>query len=182
MAKPRYRIRKKKKTDTQLPVRRTSKEITAHPSMVLKAIEGSGGSVRLIAERLGCSRAVANRVLTDQNLYTNEASFYDIRKTFQDEEEVLADKAEETLLECLDQRIDLKTAANVAKFILERKRADRGWGNVTKHEVNGNINHGVMHVDARVLDLPVEARKAFFAALDKHESETMEAEGCELLE
>lgn len=178
----RYRVRKKKPSEAPVPVLRTAKEITSHPSMVLKAVAGSGGSVRLIAERLGCSRHVANRVLSDQNLYANESTFYEVRRAFQAEEEVLADKAEETLLECLEQRIDLKTAASVAKFVLERRRADKGWGNVTKHEVSGTVNHGVLHVDAKVLDLPLEMRKAFLDALERHESEVLETEGCEISE
>jgi hypothetical protein len=111
---------------------------------------------------------VAERVLTDATLYREE-TYYDIARAYKSEQETTGDLAEMTLREAMSQRLDISTAARTAQWWLERKHADRGFANVTKHEHTGSIGHHVIKADLgeRSLDdLTVEEKRRLVAQMD----------------
>jgi hypothetical protein len=48
---------------------------------------------------------------------------------------------------------------------------ERGYGEIHKHEIKGEITHTVETVDVDALDLPLETRKQLLEALQKKEAE-----------
>lgn len=81
---------------------------------VLMAIKNSGGIVKIIAHRLGCSRATAKKYIY---------KWEDTRIAMEEEQEEFIDSAEQVVLSKI-----LKHDVNTAKWYLALKGKSRGYG------------------------------------------------------
>lgn len=83
-------------------------------SSVIKAIEGTGGIVSQIAERLGCDR---------KTVYNYINKYQEIKEAYDNEKEMILDVCEEGLFaKIYSQDFD------AIKYYLERKGKSRGYG------------------------------------------------------
>lgn len=82
---------------------------------LLKAIQGSGGSVLEVSKRLGCAWSTARHYI---DLWD------ETRKAFEDERAVLVDAAEYVVYRAVVEQGDV----HIAKWVLSTLGRDRGWG------------------------------------------------------
>ncbi len=90
---------------------------------MLKAIDGSGGIISLIANRLGCDWHTAKKYIE---------LWEETKQAYSDELEKFKDICETTVLKSV-QDGDVQTA----KWVLSHKARDRGYGE--KIEVDGQL-------------------------------------------
>lgn len=139
---------------------------------VLKAIEGSGGVIALIARKLSM------KYMATWTMIQNAPE--DIHKVIEREKEYVGDVAEVTVREMMEQRIDFGTASRTALSILKSKRyADRGFeqekqltlqGGKKPIEINSN---NLVSID-KLKGLPIEMRKSLLSEIEETEEETDE--------
>ncbi len=154
---------------TQMPPKkRKPKAPLLTKRKVLKATQDSGGIKKLIAERCSCCyQAIANA----------EKRWPDVAKAILEEREKLADIAEQTIRYAIEQRLDLKTAADNSRWLLTRARyKDRQMGDESKVTLEGGdkpvqLNGGVP-IDT--LGLPIEIRRQILEAIEKKAEEKKE--------
>lgn len=90
---------------------------------MLKAIDGSGGIISLIANRLGCEWHTAKRYIE---------MWEETKQAYENELEKFKDICETTVLKSV-QDGDVQTA----KWVLSHRARDRGYGD--KIEVDGQV-------------------------------------------
>lgn len=83
-------------------------------STVVKAIEGTGGIISQIAEKLQCSR---------QTVYTYINKYPEVKSAYDDEKEMILDACEEGLFDKIYGH-----EFEAIKYYLERKGKSRGYG------------------------------------------------------
>ena len=169
-----------KKTTKKLKLKRKSPRqgngIT--PAQFKKALPGTCGNVKLIAERLqvswGCIYNKLKRLREGHKKYQTKA-WQSAWQAYKDEQEYMADIAEETIGDVMRQRLDLSSAARTAKWYLERKHGeDRGYKEKRELTLEGGStpihvkNEEVLPLDS--LDLPLDVRKQILEAMEKKES------------
>lgn len=139
----------------------------------VRAMRGTCGIYTLIAENLRCNPHTVRNLL-------NRPDWEDVRAEWASERAMLVDKAYGTVDYALSQRVDIGTAANTAKWVLqhlERERFGEGARTVVveggKNPIrteNKNVNVNA-NIDVSELGLPVEARRAILMALDARDRE-----------
>lgn len=102
---------------------KTYKKNNITKQKMLKAIDGSGGIISLIANRLGCDWHTAKKYIE---------LWEETKQAYSDELEKFKDICETTVLKSV-QDGDVQTA----KWVLSHKARDRGYGE--KIEVDGQI-------------------------------------------
>lgn len=131
----------------------------------LKAIIGTGGVKKLIAERLGCSYETVRRCLERED-------WEDVRWAVQDEMDKVADLAEETIALTIKQRLDLNLASQNARWLLTRARhKDRKMGDESKVTVEGGDRplrlQQSVQMSLDTIDLPIEVKRSILEAMEK---------------
>ena len=145
----------------------------ASPERMIKAIDGSGGLKRVIAERLGCSYSTVDDALRKEG-----EEWDDVRLALKIERERIGDIAEETVAETMVQRLDLSVASTTARWYLDRKHRDRGYGKEEKITLEGGKNplriENQTLVPIGELELPLETKKEILKAMEKWERKKRE--------
>ena len=139
------------------------------PKRVLKAIPGSCGIFKTIAANLGCNPCSLGFVLK-----TRKGPEWDnVRKTIEIEAESMGDMAEETVRDTIRQRLDLSVASTTARWYLDRKHPDRGYGKKSQVTLEGGDkplqiqNHTILPIQD--LNLPIEIKAKILEAMDEYE-------------
>lgn len=142
---------------------------------MLRAIKGSGGVVKLIAERLGCTWHAVYRIIKSEK-------WPNINLALEEEKEFVGDLAEETIRSVMEQRIDLASAARTARWYLERRHRDRGFTETKEVQVSGGdrpvrVEHE-HYVDVdKLRNLPLDVRVKLLEAMDEqNQGEEIEGE------
>lgn len=136
-----------------------------------RALEGTGGVLKEIARRLDTSRHQVKK-------YLNRTGWEDIRREWEEEKVRVKDLAEDAVAEAIEQRSDLDLATRNARWYLERKAKDRGYGEeVTIEGGEKPIRHQVEAVvlDAKDLkEMPLEQRKQMLEEIEAQKEEQKE--------
>jgi hypothetical protein len=90
----------------------------------IDVIPGTGGIIKYIAARVGCSRTTALRYIRQ---------FATVAAAYAEEVEATTDSAESVIIHDIEVNKDVQTA----KWYLTMKAADRGYAPTTKKEVSG---------------------------------------------
>jgi hypothetical protein len=133
----------------------------------LKALKGTGGVKSRIAENLDCTWGVVQNCLLKKG-------WEDIVAAYEEECEDRGDRAENAVDDAIDQRKDMKTSARTARWYLEQKHSDRGYGNKVEHSFKKGVHP--LHVEEKrinidSLDLPIDVKKQVLYAIEKKEAE-----------
>lgn len=86
---------------------------------LIEAIQGSNGNLSLIAKKLNCSWATAQKYISQDT---------ELSELFQGENEAMLDKAEDIVNQALDNNEEPKTQLETAKWLLAVKGRSRGYG------------------------------------------------------
>jgi len=150
---------RKRKLKVKRRVKTTEKQL-------LKAIKDTGGSIRIIAQRLDRPyRSVWGLIQNSP----------DAREAIRIEQERVADIAEETIAEMMMQRVDFGTASRTARWLLERKHIERGYKPTKELTVQGGDNplkvqsEKVLSLD-ELKSIPLEVRKRMLEEMQEDTS------------
>ena len=137
------------------------------PARLKKAIKGSCGIRHRIAERLGCAYATLDRALQMEG-----DDWEECRNLLKAEREKVGDIAEITVCESMQQRVDIGVASTTARWYLDRKHADRGYGKKEQLTLEGgqnpiSINHTLIPIAA--LNLSLETKREILKAMEAWE-------------
>lgn len=153
-----------------------TKQIT--PVRLKKALEGSCGLKSTIVKRLECTYNALYKVLQKEGDAWDEC-----RYLYKMEQERVGDIAENTILETMQQTVELAVASQTARWYLDRKHVDRGYGRKEQVTVEGGstpimVNHTIIPIDA--LKLPVEIKREILKAMELWERENRDNESSAL--
>ena len=131
-----------------------------------RAIEGSGGIKKVIADKLGLPYMTVWKII--------DRAPQSIKDLIEHEKEYMADVAEQTVLESMQQRLDIATASRTALRVLNsNKHKSRGYSEDSKLTIEGGDkplkvqNEAVLDIDS--LDLPINVRKKILKAMKEKE-------------
>lgn len=139
------------------------------PSAMRKAIKGSGGNRKVIADRLGKTRAAVSFCLDKRPLVSK--TWVKVRIAYDNECEALCDTAEKTIKDLVKQRDDIGEAGKNARWLLEKRR--RGvYGDTKTVLVEGGdkpiqIVHKQIEIDYD--KLPVHVQRELLKAAEATE-------------
>ncbi len=137
---------------------------------VLRAIKGTGGVKTKIVERLGCSYCYFLTIL-------KRPHWEDIREAIREEMDQVADLAEGTVRDAIEQRLDIGTALKASTWLLTRARhKDRQMGDESKVTLEGGDKpiQVSKNVSVESLDLPIEVKRQILAAVEAQDEEENE--------
>ncbi len=154
------------------PEKRRGLKLT--PVRVKKALEGSHGIKGLIAQRLGCSYYALSKAMARDGDAWDEC-----RYLYKLEQEKVGDIAERTVFEVMRSMKDVPVAAQTARWYLDRKHVDRGYGRKEQVTLEGgqnpiSINHTLIPIAA--LNLPLETKREILKAMEAWEKENKQNE------
>lgn len=131
----------------------------------IAAIEGSGGIIQLIADRMGCTWETVRRYLQNP-----DPKWDRVRVAYNSAVEAGIDTAESTIIEMIGQRKDLAVAAQTARWFLGHKRANiYGEKATVTHE--GTVRVNQLNVTLDTLDLPLDVKRMILEKMDAKEEE-----------
>lgn len=140
------------------------KRLKITPARFKKALEGSRGIKGILTQRLDCTYYALNRALA------REGDAWDkCRYLYKLEQERVGDIAEITVCESMQQRLDIGVASTTARWYLDRKHVDRGYGKKEQVTLEGgqnpiSINHTLIPIAA--LNLPLETKREILKAME----------------
>lgn len=143
----------------------TYKRIT--PVRVRKAIKGSGGIMKIIGARLECQMTSLYEAMKREGEEWDE-----VRLALKIERESVGDLAEVTVRDSMRQRLDMSVASTTARWYLDRRHVDRGYGKKEQVTVDGKVDmthHTFIPIEK--LDLPLDVKRQVLLAMDKFEKE-----------
>jgi hypothetical protein len=154
------------------PEKRRGLKLT--PVRVKKALEGSHGIKGLIAQRLGCSYYALSKAMAREGDAWDEC-----RYLYKLEQEKVGDLAERTVFEVMRSMKDVPVAAQTARWYLDRKHVDRGYGKKEQVTLEGgqnpiSVNHTLIPISA--LNLPLETKRDILKAMEAWEKENKQNE------
>ena len=137
------------------------------PVRLLKAIKGSGGIRLRITKRLECGYRTLDKALKMEG-----DDWEECRNLLKAEREKVGDVAEITVCEAMQQKVDIGVASTTARWYLDRKHADRGYGKKDQLTLEGgqnpiNVNHTIIPIAA--LNLPLETKREILKAMEAWE-------------
>lgn len=148
---------------------------TITPQKFCKAVKGTAGIKSKIADNLNTTWQTVWEIL-----HRPHKKYDRCREAYIHETEIMGDKAEATLIECMDQRLDFGVASRTAQFILSHKYQKRGWQNQQKVVIEGGetpfIQVNIQQVDLSTLNLSLSVRSAILDALEEREEELKQIE------
>lgn len=144
------------------------------PARFKKALEGSHGLKGLLVQRLECTYYALNRALAREGDAWDEC-----RYLYKLEQEKVGDLAERTIFEVMRSMKDVPVAAQTARWYLDRKHVDRGYGKKEQVTLEGgqnpiSINHTLIPIAA--LNLPLETKREILKAMEAWEKENKQNE------
>lgn len=144
------------------------------PARFKKALEGSHGLKGLLVQRLECTYYALNRALAREGDAWDEC-----RYLYKLEQEKVGDLAERTIFEVMRSMKDVPVAAQTARWYLDRKHVDRGYGKKEQVTLEGgqnpiSINHTLIPIAA--LNLPLETKRDILKAMEAWEKENKQNE------
>lgn len=150
------------------------KRLKITPARFKKALEGSHGIKGLIAQRLGCSYYALSKAMAREGDAWDEC-----RYLYKLEQEKVGDIAERTVFEVMRSMKDVPVAAQTARWYLDRKHVDRGYGKKDQVTLEGgqnpiSINHTLIPIAA--LNLPLETKREVLKAMEAWEKENKQNE------
>ena len=150
------------------------KRLIITPSRFKKALEGSYGLKGVLVQRLDCTYYALNRALAREGDAWDEC-----RYLYKLEQEKVGDLAERTIFEVMRSMMDVSLAAQTARWYLDRKHADRGYGKKEQVTLEGgqnplNVNHTIIPIAA--LNLPLETKRDILKAVEAWENENKQNE------
>lgn len=134
------------------------------PARLLKAIKGSCGIRHRITKRLGCAYETLNRALQMEG-----DDWEECRNLFKAEREKVGDIAEITVCESMQQRVDIGVASTTARWYLDRKHADRGYGKKDQLTLEGGSNPITMRhtlIPVGKLNLSLQCKREILKAME----------------
>lgn len=136
------------------------------PSAVIHAIMGSYGTKVVIAERLGVSISTFTDML-------NRPGYEAARERYEHECERLIWTARNTVVEALQQRLDMSTALRAATYVLDRK--DPEFKPKTTTVVEGGdrplrVQQAIINIPVEFLQAPPEEKRAILQAIENGEN------------
>ena len=163
--KKRLRVRKKTKAKDKSKADKKTRSATLSSAKLMKAIEGTGGIKKLIAENADCAMSTLYGILIRK-----VAKYDDLRLAIKLEQDCLGDSAEETIKITMTQRLDMGVASTTARWFLYRKFVDRGYGKKDQLTVEGGespllISHSMVNIID--LDLDLETKRKILEAVRK---------------
>ena len=145
------------------------------PQKFCKAVKGTAGIKSRIAENLNTTWQTVWGILHREGKKWDRC-----REAYVHETEIMGDKAEETLIDCMEQRLDLGTASRTAQFILTNRFRKRGYQNQQKIVLEGGdtplIQVNIQQIDLSTLNLSLEVRSAILDAIEEREEEMKQIE------
>lgn len=137
------------------------------PARLKKAIKGSCGIRHRITERLGCAYETLDKALAMEG-----DDWEECRNLFKFEREKVGDIAEMTVCESMQQKVDIGVASTTARWYLDRKHADRGYGKKDQLTLEGGSNpiamqHTVIPVEE--LNLSLQCKREILKAMEAWE-------------
>ena len=144
------------------PEKRRGLKLT--PVRVKKALEGSHGIKGLIAQRLGCSYYALSKAMAREGDAWDEC-----RYLYKLEQEKVGDIAEITVCESMQQRVDIGVASTTARWYLDRKHADRGYGKKDQLTLEGGSNPITMQhtlIPVGELNLSLQCKREILKAME----------------
>ena len=162
MKKVKVKKRKSKKKKNKVSIKK-----------LCKAIQGSGGVKKVIAERLDITY---NSLM--KKLRKVKETHPIVEQMFIEEQERVGDIAEQTVIEMMEQGLHYPTKLKAAQFALSGKHSKRGYTNKKEVTLEGGKNplhiknENVLPIDD--LDLPLETRKQILEAIEEKEKEEKE--------
>lgn len=150
------------------------KRLKITPARFKKALEGSHGLKGLLVQRLECTYYALNRAMAREGDAWDEC-----RYLYKLEQEKVGDLAERTIFEVMRSMKDVPVAAQTARWYLDRKHVDRGYGKKEQVTLEGgqnpiSINHTLIPIAA--LNLPLETKRDILKAMEAWEKENKQNE------
>lgn len=150
------------------------KRLKITPARFKNALEGSHGLKGLLVQRLECTYYALNRALAREGDAWDEC-----RYLYKLEQEKVGDLAERTIFEVMRSMKDVPVAAQTARWYLDRKHVDRGYGKKEQVTLEGgqnpiSINHTLIPIAA--LNLPLETKREILKAMEAWEKENKQNE------
>ena len=141
---------------------------------LLKAIEGSGGIISIIASRMKKKYITMYQIIQKAPDCIHEA--------IELERQFIGDVAETTIVEMMQQRMDFSTASRTALSVLRSKRyKDRGYGKADEKNINvGGTDKPILIEQENIISLaklrqiPIEVRKQLLEEAIEVAVETVE--------
>ena len=137
------------------------------PVRVKKALEGSHGIKGLIAQRLGCSYYALSKAMAREGDAWDEC-----RYLYKLEQEKVGDLAERTIFEVMRSMKDVPVAAQTARWYLDRKHVDRGYGKKEQVTLEGGQNPITMQhtlIPVGELNLSLQCKREILKAMEAWE-------------
>ena len=145
------------------PERKPRKQKVGHISKrrFLRALDGTGGLTSLIAARLDCVPRTVQKIL-------ERSGWEDVAEAYQEECDRVTDLAETVVIKAMQQETDPLLAVTTAKWFLQRRGKDRGFGEETKVKHEGHIDHAHL-VAVSTLGLPLDVMRKVLEAVERRE-------------
>lgn len=137
------------------------------PARLKKAIKGSCGIRNRIAERLGCAYETLDKALAMEG-----DDWEECRNLLKAEREKVGDIAEMTVCESMQQKVDIGVASTTARWYLDRKHTDRGFGKKEQLTLEGGSNPIQMQhtlVPVGELNLSLQCKREILKAMEAWE-------------
>ena len=134
------------------------------PARLLKAIKGSCGIRYRIVDRLGCAYGTLNRALKKEG-----DDWEECRNMLKAEKEKVGDIAEITICETMQQKVDIGVASTTARWYLDRRHADRGYGKKDQLTLEGGSNPITMQhtlIPVGELNLSLQCKREILKAME----------------
>jgi transcriptional regulator with XRE-family HTH domain len=132
----------------------------------IKALIGSRGIHQTIAERLGCSVSTI-----DAYINRDREGWDEVRLIYAGEKATFIDAAEKAIDETIEQRMDVQSRLNAAKWALSKLKKDVYGDRVVNVHEGGKtpIKTISATIDISSLNLPIEVQRQILEAMDKQE-------------
>lgn len=137
------------------------------PARLKKAIKGSCGIRNRIAERLGCSYETLEKAFAMEG-----DDWEECRNLLKAEKEKVGDIAEMTVCESMQQKVDIGVASTTARWYLDRKHTDRGFGKKDQLTLEGGSNPITMKhtlIPVGELNLSLQCKREILKAMEAWE-------------
>lgn len=126
-------------------------------TLFLAALKGTYGNKSRIARRLDVSWETVDRCLRREG-------WEDVLKAFELERHRMVDDSEGTMMDVVNQRLDVGQARQAAQFVLERQGKDRGWHPKSTVQLEGgdrpiDVRSVGVQIPIDFLNLSVEERR-----------------------
>ncbi len=152
------------------------KYVMLSPRRFMAAIKGSHGMLTRIAERAGVCYSTVEKIINKRHKYSLSEAWAPVHQAYIEECERVDDIAELAVVESMEQRKDIATAARTGlRYLTTRCRAaKRGFVDRTRMVHEGGerpiqINTTQFDVPIDKLDLPVEVRALILDKMEEYQ-------------